>query len=130
VETAPLAAVALAGPSLPQRAEKKREAAGAIRGTPPARRRARRAAAVAAAGWLLALFLLLPHATLLLVSFVPPGTWTIEPFPPVLNLGNWTSVFSQTERLRPIVNSLWMAAASTALALLLGFAAAYPAGRP
>ncbi|HKA38061.1 MAG TPA: iron ABC transporter permease [Thermoanaerobaculia bacterium] len=129
VETATLAAVALAGLFLLQRAEKKREVAGAIRGTPPARRRLKRGAAVAAAGWLLALFLLLPHATLLLVSFVPPGTWTIEPFPPVLNLGNWTSVFSQTERLRPIVNSLWMAAASTALALLLGFAAAYLAVR-
>jgi iron(III) transport system permease protein len=129
VETATLAAVALAGLFLLQRAEKKREVAGAIRGTPPARRRLKGGAAVAAAGWLLALFLLLPHATLLLVSFVPPGTWTTEAFPPVLNLGNWASVFSQAERLRPIVNSLWMAVASTALALLLGFAAAYLAVR-
>jgi iron(III) transport system permease protein len=63
------------------------------------------------------------------VSFVPPGTWTTEAVPPVLNLGNWASVFSQTERLRPIVNSLWMAGVSTALALLLGFAAAYLAVR-
>ena len=39
--------------------------------------------------WLLAAVLLLPHATLLLVSFVPPGTWTIEAWPPVLNFSNW-----------------------------------------
>ncbi|HKF44923.1 MAG TPA: iron ABC transporter permease [Thermoanaerobaculia bacterium] len=129
VETATLTAVALAGLFLLQRAEKKREVAGAIRGTPPARLRLKRGGAVAAAGWLLAIFLLLPHLTLLLVSFVPPGTWTIEAVPPVLNLANWASVFSQTERLRPIVNSLWMAAASTALALVLGFAAAYLAIR-
>jgi len=129
VETATLAAVALAGLFLLQRAEKKREVAGAIRGTPPARLRLKRGGAVAAAGWLLAISLLLPHLTLLLVSFVPPGTWTIEAVPPVLNLANWASVFSQTERLRPIVNSLWMAAASTALALVLGFAAAYLAIR-
>jgi iron(III) transport system permease protein len=129
VETATLAAVALAGLFLLQRSEKKRGVAGAIRGTPPARRRLKRGTAVAAAGWALALFLLLPHATLLLVSFVPPGTWTTEAVPPVLNLGNWASVFSQTERLRPIVNSLWMAGVSTALALLLGFAAAYLAVR-
>ncbi|HJW15241.1 MAG TPA: iron ABC transporter permease [Thermoanaerobaculia bacterium] len=129
VETATLAAVALAGLVLLQRAEKRREVAGAIRGTPPARRRLRRGGAVALAGWLLALFLLLPHATLLLVSFVPAGTWTIEPLPPILNLANWASVLTQTERLRPIVNSLWMAAASTALALLLGFAAAWLAVR-
>src|SRR5205823_6064760 len=115
----------LAGRFLLQRAEKRREVAGAIRGTPPARRRLKRGGAVALAGWLLALFLLLPHATLLLVSFVPPGTWTIEPLPPVLDFSNWSSVVSQTERLRPIINSLWMAAAATMLALLLGFAAAY-----
>lgn len=129
VETATLAAVALAGLFLLQRVEKRREVAGAIRGTPPARLRLKRGGAVAAAGWLLAVFLLLPHATLLLVSFVPPGTWTTEALPPVLDLANWTSVFSQPERLRPIVNSLWMAAASTALALILGFAAAYLALR-
>src|SRR5262249_54313807 len=63
VETATLAAVALAGLFILQRAEKKREVAGAIRGTPPARRRLKRGAAVAPAGWLLALFLLLPHPT-------------------------------------------------------------------
>jgi len=125
VETTTLAAVALAGLFLLQRAEKRRQVAGAIRGTPPARRRLKRGGAVAVAGWLLALFLLLPHATLLLVSLVPPGTWTIEPLPPVLNLSNWSSVLSQTERLRPIVNSLWMAAVATAFSLLLGFAAAY-----
>jgi iron(III) transport system permease protein len=125
VETTTLAALALAGLFLLQRAEKRREVAGAVRGTPPARRRLKRGGAVAAAGWVLAIFLLLPHATLLLVSFVPPGTWTVEPLPPVLSLANWTSVFTQTERLRPIVNSLWMAALSTALAVLLGFAAAH-----
>ena len=129
VETTTLAALALAGLFLLQRSEKKREVAGAIRGTPPARRRLRRGGAVAAAGWLLAVFLLLPHLTLILVSFVPPGTWTVEPLPPVLALTNWASVFSQTERLRPIVNSLWMAAAATALALALGFGAAWLAVR-
>ena len=33
-------------------------------------------------GWGLAALLLLPHLTLLLVSFVPVGTWTTEPLPP------------------------------------------------
>jgi iron(III) transport system permease protein len=129
VETTALAAVALAGLFLLQRAEKRREVAGAIRGTPPARRLLKRGGAVAVAGWLLAVFLLLPHATLLLVSFVPPGTWTVETLPPVVNLNNWAAVFSQTERLRPILNSLWMAIVSTALALLIGFAAAWLAVR-
>ena len=124
VETTTLAALALAGLFFLQRSEKRRAVFGAIRGTPPARRRLRRGALVASLAWVLAAFLLLPHATLVLVSFVPPGTWSTELFPPVLDISNWRSVFTQTERLRPIVNSLWMAAAATAAALLVGFSAA------
>jgi iron(III) transport system permease protein len=96
-----------------------------VRGVAPRRRQLRAGRfAVAAAGWALAAFLLLPHATLLLVSFVPRNTWTTEALPPVLDLSNYASVLSQPERLRPIANSLWMASVATAGALLLGFAAA------
>ncbi len=56
---------------------------------------------------------------------MPPGTWTIEAWPPILNFSNWSAVFSQTERLRPIVNSLWMAVVATAGALGIGFFAAW-----
>ncbi|MEO8191360.1 MAG: iron ABC transporter permease [Acidobacteriota bacterium] len=129
VETVALAAIALAGLFFLQRAEKRRVVSGAVRGAAPSRRRLRRGGLVAAAGWVFAAVLLLPHAMLLLVSFVPPGTWTIEPLPPSLSLSNWTAVFSQTERLRPIVNSLWMSAVSTAAAIVLGFAAAWVAVR-
>ncbi len=129
VETVALAAIALAGLFFLQRAEKRRVVSGTVRGAAPTRRRLRRGGLVAAAGWIFAAVLLLPHAMLLLVSFVPPGTWTIEPLPPSLSLSNWTAVFSQTERLRPIVNSLWMAAVSTVAALVLGFAAAWIAVR-
>ena len=70
------------------------------------------------------MILLLPHATLILVSLVPRSTWTIEILPPVLNLGNYAALRSEPERLRPLVNSLWMAIAATAGALVLGFLAA------
>ena len=89
VETTTLAALALFGLFLLQRTEKRRSVAGTIRGAPPARRQLRGGGLVAVLGWLLAVFLLLPHATLLLVSFVPPGTWTVEALPPVLGLSNW-----------------------------------------
>src|SRR5262249_41747579 len=45
---------------------------------------------------------------------------------PVLNLGNYAQL-ADREHLRPIVNSLWMAAAATAAALALGLAAALAA---
>lgn len=100
---------------------------GGVRGISPVRRRLRRPLArwgAALAGWGLAVFLLLPHLTLLLISFVPPGTWTVELFPPVLDGSNYTSLVTTPERLRPVLNSLWMAAVATAGAVALGLAAA------
>jgi iron(III) transport system permease protein len=75
-----------------------------------------------AAGWGLAVVLLLPHLTLLLVSLVPYGAWTTEILPPVLNFENYRRLFSEAERLRPMINSLWMAAASTAVAVAIALA--------
>ncbi len=125
VETVALAAIGFAGLALLRRAERRREVAGGTRGVAPRRRQLARAKwAATAAGWALAVLLLLPHATLVLVSLVPRNTWTTEALPPVLDFGNYRALFSETERLRPIVNSLWMASAATAIAILLGFAAA------
>jgi iron(III) transport system permease protein len=127
VETSVLAAAALIGLFLSRRLEGSPESAGvsAVRGVAPRRRLARSRVAVAALGWLLAVFLLLPHATLLLVSLVPSGTWTNEALPPRLGLVNYGSLFSEPERLRPLANSLWMAVVSTAAALALGVFAAW-----
>jgi iron(III) transport system permease protein len=75
----------------------------------------RRAATVG--GWGLALLLLLPHLTLVLLSFVKPGTWTVETLPPAYTTGNYLALAGDPERLRPLVNSLWMASLSTAAAL-------------
>jgi iron(III) transport system permease protein len=127
VETVMLAGLALLALGAMRRADRAVAVGTGVRGIAPARRTLRSPLARGAAGlfgWLLAILLLLPHAVLLLVSLVPAFTWTAEPFPPVLNLGNWASLFTSPEHLRPVVNSLWMATAATALALALGFAAA------
>jgi iron(III) transport system permease protein len=129
VETVMLAVLALVGLWALRRADRNAGKTGAtgVRGVAPARLRLRSPAARCAAGtlgWLLAGLLLLPHAMLLLVSLVPPFTWTTEWLPPVLRFSNWASLFAQPEKLRPVVNSLWMATASTVAALALGFVAA------
>ena len=127
VETVMLAGLALLALRAMRWADRTVAVGTGVRGIAPARRRLANPLARIAAGafgWLLAILLLLPHAVLLLVSLVPAFTWTAEPFPPVLNLGNWKGLFTQAEHLRPVVNSLWMATAATLLALALGFAAA------
>lgn len=128
LETVALTVVSLLGFALVQVTEGDRLVASVGKGTPPALRTiasplARRAAA--AAGWLFALVLLLPHATLLLVSFVPTGTWTTEALPPRYTLTNYGVLFAEAERLRPLLNSLWMAAVATAAALAAAVAAGH-----
>ena len=127
VETVVLALAALVGLVAMQRADRAVSTRGAVRGVAPARSSvggpwARGAAAVA--GWGLAVLLLLPHATVVLISFVPPGTWTREALPPVLSLSNYAGVLTAGEHLRPVANSLWMALAATAAAVALGLFAA------
>jgi iron(III) transport system permease protein len=129
VETVMLAGLAILALAAMRRAERVADAGGAtgVRGIAPARRRLESPLARGLAfvlGWTMALILLLPHAVLALVSFVPPFTWTTEAVPPVLDLRNWGELATRPEHLRPVVNSLWMAAAATVLALVLGVAAA------
>jgi iron(III) transport system permease protein len=131
VQTIVLTLVALAALVLARRIEHRGDAARR-RGTSLPRRRLGRGPArwaLAAAGWGLALLLLAPHLTLLLLSFVPRATWTQELLPPVLALENYRQLFGSADALRPILNSLAMALVATAGALGLGFAAARVARR-
>jgi iron(III) transport system permease protein len=130
VETVVLTLVALAVLVLARRLD--RGEASRRRGSAPHPRRAvgrgaRRA--LGAAGWALALFLLAPHLTLVLLSFVPRGTWSTELLPPVLSGTNYRILFGSAEALRPVANSLAMALVATGAALGLGFAAARAARR-
>ena len=127
VETVALAAVAVLGLLLLRRTEGDDVITALGKGTAPRRRPIRRPGArrlATAAGWALTCVLLLPHLTLALVSLVPYGTWTTEAWPPVLSLVNYQRLFGEATRLRPLVNSLWMAGVSTFAALVLALTAA------
>ncbi|HEX5386360.1 MAG TPA: iron ABC transporter permease [Gemmatimonadales bacterium] len=80
--------------------------------------------ALAVFSWSLAVVLLLPHLTLLVVSFVPLGTWTTEAIPPAWSLANYAALVGDPVRLRPLLNSLWLATLATAAAVALSLAAA------
>jgi len=132
VETVALALVAVAGFAVLRRTAGDDPLTALGKGTAPRRRPIRRAglrAVATSAGWLFAALLLLPHLTLALVSLVPYGSWTTEALPPVLSLVNYQRLFGEPERLRPLGNSVWMAAASTAGAVVLALAAGALVGR-
>ncbi|HYF40460.1 MAG TPA: iron ABC transporter permease [Gemmatimonadales bacterium] len=127
IETASLTLVALVALVLLRGARVAENPAGGRKGVPPALVRIRRPgvrALVGALGWVLALLLLLPHLTLLLVSFVPVGTWTTEPLPPAYTWRNYLTLIDDPVRARPLLNSIWLASAATLAAVLIALAAA------
>jgi iron(III) transport system permease protein len=120
--------VALVGLALLRRTEGDAILVGLGKGTAPRRRVLPRPlvrVAATLAGWSLAVALLLPHLTLLLVSLVPYATWTTETLPPVLSLDNYRRLFSEPERLEPLLNSFWMALTSTTGAVAVALAAGW-----
>ncbi|MEO6058204.1 MAG: iron ABC transporter permease [Gemmatimonadales bacterium] len=127
VETISLTLVALAALWLFRGSGAVDAAAGGRKGAAPARitvqsRSVRLGLAVA--GWGLAAVLLLPHLTLLLVSFVPLGTWTTEPIPPAYTLRNYLTLVQDPVRARPLVNSLWLATLATLAAVAIALVGA------
>jgi iron(III) transport system permease protein len=125
VETVMLAAVSLMVLWPLARWEGAREYVAPGKGTAPLRVPVRsRLAAIGlpVAAGLGVLVLVLPHLTLLLVSFVPDGTWTTQTLPPSYSLENYAQLFAEPRTLRPIVNSLVMASAATLIAVALAIA--------
>ncbi len=94
-----------------------------------------RAAAPISSGWarmvagslavLFLLFVFLPIATVVLLSFVQEGSWTTQILPDQYTMANYGALFSQSDVFDPIRNSLWMATLSTAANLIFGIAAAF-----
>jgi len=71
------------------------------------------------------LMLLLPHLTLVLVSFVSEGSWTTQILPTEFTTENYRELFSSVQLWVPVANSLQMASLSTAANVFFCFLAAY-----
>lgn len=81
----------------------------------------------ALAGALVGLFLvvvLLPVATVVLLSFVAEGTWTTQVLPDTFTLANYAALATEADVFAPIASSLWMAALATAANVVFGVATA------
>lgn len=72
----------------------------------------------------LLLFLLLPIATVLLISFAQEGSWTYQILPEAYTFANYTALIADPDVLAPILNSLQMAGLATLGNVVYGVAAA------
>ena len=72
----------------------------------------------------LLLFLLLPIATVLLISFAEEGSWTFQLFPQRYTFANYVALFADPDILQPIVNSVQMSLIATAANAVFGVLAA------
>lgn len=128
VETVVLASVSLLFLVLLRWFERGREYAAVGKGTGTPRRvlatpGARLGAALV--GWGGVTLLLLPHLTLLLVSFVPDGAWTTTILPTRYSLENYRALVAEPELWVPVANSLRMATLATGANLVVCFVAAW-----
>jgi len=78
-----------------------------------------RLAAMSASG-LMVLFLLLPVATVVLISFVKEGSWTYQVLPEAYTWANYAGLLSDPDVFAPILNSLRMATMATVANVLFG----------
>ena len=113
----------LAGIELTQRQRGTVAAKGAAPPPLPIRSGWKRALALGAALVFLT-FLLLPVATVVLISFAEEGSWTFQILPARYTVANYSALLSDPDVLAPIGNSLRMAVLATAGNLVLGVAAA------
>ncbi|MCL4693280.1 MAG: iron ABC transporter permease [Candidatus Hydrogenedentes bacterium] len=121
--TVVLAAVSLLGVLIFR--ARRRAGGTASKGT-RVRIRSRRGRALAGilSGLALAL-LLLPHATIVLLSFVQHREWYAEVFPTSYTFENYLTILRDPTAFRPVQNSVWMSALAAVATLAIAMPAAY-----
>ena len=127
-ETVILAVISLSALFFFQRYEgTRRFAAAAMKGSTKKRTAiasGKSRAVAVACGVLFSLLLVLPVATLVLVSFAREGNWTTQTLPTSYTLANYLKIFSDSRASEVFLNSLSMSAIAAGAALLWSFCVA------
>jgi iron(III) transport system permease protein len=127
-ETVILAAISLSALFFFQRYEGTRKfAAAAMKGSTKKRTAidsGKSRAIAIVSGVLFSLILVLPVATLVLVSFAREGNWTTQTLPTSYTIANYVKIFSDSRASEVFLNSLSMSAIAAGAALLWSFCVA------
>lgn len=128
VETVVLAAASLAFLWMLGRLERGREYAAVGKGVAAPRRPVQGTlarVAIPLIGLGAVVVLLLPHLTLVMVSFVREGSWTTQILPTDFTLDNYSRMFASAQLWTPVLNSVRMASLATGANLVFCFVVAY-----
>ncbi|HEY5884435.1 MAG TPA: iron ABC transporter permease [Pyrinomonadaceae bacterium] len=124
-QTVILAVISLSALVFFQRYEGTRKfAAAAMKGAAKRRRTIESGSArviAIVAGVLFSLILVMPVATLVLVSFAKEGSWTTQTFPAAYTVANYARIFSDPQRSEVFINSISMSAIAALAALVWSF---------
>ena len=127
-ETVILAAISLSALFFFQRYEGTRKfAAAAMKGSTKKRQAiasGKSRAIAIACGVLFSVLLVLPVATLVVVSFAREGNWTTQTLPTSYTIANYVKIFSDSRASEVFLNSLSMSAIAAGAALLWSFCVA------
>lgn len=69
--------------------------------------------------------ILLPVATIILLSFVPSGSWMVSYYPTEFSLQNYIDIFTSSRKLEPFLNSIVMALAAAGVGGLIALPSSY-----
>jgi iron(III) transport system permease protein len=127
VETTVLALSAVAGLLLFRWLEGKRKYTSSGKGSATRRViRSRKAQVLALAlSLIVVVVLILPHLMVVLVSFAVDGKWTTQVRPPAYTFDNYRRLVTESDLVKPIMNSIWMSLIATAANIVVCFVAAY-----
>lgn len=74
---------------------------------------------------LLIICILLPVFTILILSFVTPGSWLVDIFPKEYALDNYIKIFTKSRTLAPFLNSIKMSLGAVVMGILVSVPCAY-----
>jgi len=74
---------------------------------------------------ILVIFIMLPIVTVIILSFVKPGTWMIEIYPKEFSFDNYIRIFTKSRATAPFINSMTMAGIAALMCVCVSVPASY-----